>query len=506
MPTPTADKLRVYFPSKNLAADGDAIPQLTADAGGSLTTIVDAALTQADDYWNGAIGWFDGNTPTVALQGQFFHVKDFESATGTLALSKELPAVPAAGDTYRLALGGNWRSAQETFGMLVGGILPELKTVSGVNITGLTIKKASALLGAGTLTVFYKRAQQMLYIKMGTQAYGVGLDTSVNVTGGIVFAADGQSWLQVDIVAASLPTVDRTDTWTLAYPERTLTPDYEGYETKNDIGGKTRYRLECIKNVDLADTMVDLSVYTGKPSGAQSAVASGQSLGLVAGAFDVTDATGWPVKGFWIRNRTVNSGVGDCRYVNYRSGNTLYCFGVDWATLAFNTGTSEIRAGDVLSGASSGATAVVDQVVVTGGTWGGGNAVGTLLLKKVVGTFTNTEYLRVSGANMARAAAASVLGLRGYAAVAWAAANVIDLLPDVDIGANKPAVNQYENPASETIAPANVTFQAALGTTTALYLNHLGPGKLHGVWRREWIMDGHQSRAGIDADTRYFWS
>lgn len=79
-------------------------------------------------------------------------------------------------------------------------------------------------------------------------------------------------------------------------------------------------------------------------------------------------------------------------------------------------------------------------------------------------------------------------------------------MPDVNIGANKPAVNQYENPASETVAPANVTFQTAYSAATALYLNHLGPAKLHGVWRREWIMDGHQSRAGIDADTRYFWS
>ena len=36
MPTPTADKLRVFFPSKYLAADGDALPQRTADAGGAL--------------------------------------------------------------------------------------------------------------------------------------------------------------------------------------------------------------------------------------------------------------------------------------------------------------------------------------------------------------------------------------------------------------------------------------------------------------------------------------
>jgi hypothetical protein len=78
----------------------------------------------------------------------------------------------------------------------------------------------------------------------------------------------------------------------------------------------------------------------------------------------------------------------------------------------------------VLTGATSGATAVVDQVVLTSGTWAGGNAAGALLLKKVVGAFSNGEYLRVSSINMARAAAASVLGLRGYTAVTEYGANV----------------------------------------------------------------------------------
>ena len=505
MATPTADKLRVYFPSLYLSADGQALPQYTADAGGTLSTLVDAALTQADDYWNGAIGWFEGNTLTPDLQGQFFHVKDFDAASDTLTLSRDLPAVPQVGDTYRLVLGGNWRSTMETFGMLVGGVLPELKTLNGVQITGLTITKASALLGAGTLTIFYKRSQQMLYIKMGTQAYGVGLDVSTSVTGGIVFAADGQAWLQVDVSATLLPTVDRTDTRTLAFPERTLTPDFEGYETTG-YGGKTRYRLECLKNVDPADAMVDLSVYTGKPAGSSTTIASGQSLGLTAGSFDVTDATGWPTKSFWVKNKTVNSAVGDCRYVSYRSGNTLYCLAVDWATLAFNTGTSQIRQGDVLVGASSGATAVVDQIMIASGTWATSDAAGTLLLKKMVGTFTSSEYLRVSGANMARAAAASVLSLRGYTAVAWAASQAIELMSDVDLGLNKPAVNQYENPVSETLAPANVTFKDAYNAATALAMGNLAFGKLHGVWRREWIMDGHQSRSAVDADTRYSWS
>jgi len=505
MATPTADKLRVYFPSKHLTADGDALPEYTAD-GGTLDTIVDAALTQVDGYWDGALGWFEGDTLTSDLQGQFFHVRSFDAATDTLELSRDLPAAPQAGDTFRLVLGGNWRSSHETFGMLVGGQLPELEPVSGVNITGLTIKKASALLAEGTLTVQYTHSLQILRIKMDAQDLGVGLDVSTSVTDGIIFAADGQAFIQVDVVAGSLPGADRVDTWTLAYPERTLTPDYEGYETKNDVGGKTRYRLECVKNVDSVDPMVDLTVYTGKPAGMGTAVASGHSLGPGAGSFDVDDASDWPTKGFWIRNKTVNAGAGDCRYVNYRSGNTLYCFGVEWAVLGFDLGATEIQPGDEISDATSGATAVVDQVVVTSGTWTGGDAAGTMLLKKVVGSFGDNHNLQVSSSTVAVADGNAVLGLRGYTAVGWAAANQVELMADVDVGMNKPAANQYENPAAETVAPADVEFHTAWSKDTALDLGNLAPDKLQGVWRREWIMDGHQSRSGIIADTRYSWS
>ncbi|MCL2645582.1 MAG: hypothetical protein FWD61_01090 [Phycisphaerales bacterium] len=509
--TPTSDKLRVYYPAKNLTSDGAALPLWTTTAGsegGGLTSIIASALSQADDYWAGAIGWFEGNTTTAALQGQFFHVKSSTSASRTLTLTQDLPAIPQAGDTFRLVLGGNYRSSTEIVGMLVGGVLPEFKPVAGVQVTGVTIRKASAFLGAGTLTINYRRALQQVFIKMGTQAYGVGLDVSNNVTSGIVFAADGQGFIQIDVNAAQLATADRTDTWTLDYPQRTLTPDYEGYETTTNNGGKTRYRLECVKNTDPVDAMVDLSVYTGRPAGATTTIDYGQSLGLLAAGFDVTDASDWPTRSFWIKNKSANNSAGDCRYVLYRSGNTLYCMQVDWATLPFTNGTNQIRQGDVLTGYYSSATAVVDQVLLTSGSWSTSNATGTLLLKKVVGTFTSSDYLRVNNTNMARATADAILGLRGYTAVNWSSGQTIELMSDVDLGANKPLLNQYENPASATLAPAltSVTFQDAYTQSTAIDLGNLSAGKLHGVWRREWIMDGHQSRPNIDADTRYSWS
>lgn len=51
------------------------------------------------------------------------------------------------------------------------------------------------------------------------------------------------------------------------------------------------------------------------------------------------------------------------------------------ATLAFNTGTVEIVAGETITGGVSGATGVVTGVTLTSGTWGGGTAAGTMTIR-----------------------------------------------------------------------------------------------------------------------------
>ena len=500
--TPTADKLRVYYPSKHVPADNDPLEQFVADAGGTTTSIIDAALTQADDYWNGAVGFFDEAAPTAALRGIFFHVKDFVAADDKLILAKPLPAAPAAGDTYRLVLGGGFGSSYEVFGMKAGGAFPEFLTVVGTNITGLTIKKLSARLGEGTLTVFFDFSESLLFIKMGAEDYGVGLATGGNPTNAIVFAADGQAFAQVTIITANLPGSDQTDTFTLAYPQGTMTPDYEGYETAASANGKTRYRLEVARNTDGGGgVMVGLSVGVDPPAGAATTIAGGSSLGLVAASMILTNAASWPTRGFWLKNTTVNGGAGDCRYVNYRSGNTVFCFGVDWATLAFDAGDVEFFPGDTVTDAITGATGIVDQIAVTSGDWATNDAVGNLLLKKVVGTFGNNNNLEVSAVVVAVANGASVLGLRDYVAVNWAATNAIELMADVDIGQGTPTANEFETPVSETKAPASVVFSDA-----DIDLGHVEDAALVGVWRREWILAGHQARADVDMTTFYSWT
>lgn len=60
-------------------------------------------------------------------------------------------------------------------------------------------------------------------------------------------------------------------------------------------------------------------------------------------------------------------------------------------------GTYEIKEGDLITGAASGATATVERIGIIAGTWGGGNALGVLTLSGQTGTF-QAENLNV-GAN-----------------------------------------------------------------------------------------------------------
>ena len=72
----------------------------------------------------------------------------------------------------------------------------------------------------------------------------------------------------------------------------------------------------------------------------------------------------------------------------------------------FNTGTGIIVEGNTITGATSGATAVVRRQVVQTGAWnssGSGAAAGFLILTNITGTFTATENLKVGGTVQATA-------------------------------------------------------------------------------------------------------
>jgi len=77
----------------------------TADAGGDTDTIIDAELTQANDYWNNALVTITETTDHNAPEGETAVVSDFAAATDEITLATALSAGVDAGDTYTVDFG-----------------------------------------------------------------------------------------------------------------------------------------------------------------------------------------------------------------------------------------------------------------------------------------------------------------------------------------------------------------------------------------------------------------
>ncbi len=70
--------------------------------GGTTSTVVDTARTEADDYWNNCWLYVSSTTDGKAPQDEESLVADFVAATDTLTLNSPLSVAVGAGDTYEL--------------------------------------------------------------------------------------------------------------------------------------------------------------------------------------------------------------------------------------------------------------------------------------------------------------------------------------------------------------------------------------------------------------------
>lgn len=106
----------------------------TADAG-TATTIDDATLTQANDFWNGARLTIITTTDTFAPQGEVSVITDFDAALDRLTFDA-LTAVVDTGDTYTI-----------DYGTLVdrAGGDNDARITWGVNPTGITVSLGSLI-------------------------------------------------------------------------------------------------------------------------------------------------------------------------------------------------------------------------------------------------------------------------------------------------------------------------------------------------------------------------
>ena len=82
---------------------------------------------------------------------------------------------------------------------------------------------------------------------------------------------------------------------------------------------------------------------------------------------------------------------------NLTANQVLYYQKTDIESAAYTSGgTTEIVAGVTITGATSGETAIVDSVVLSTGTWAGGDAAGTIYVHTVSGAWTNGEGILVA--------------------------------------------------------------------------------------------------------------
>jgi len=506
MATPAPDKIGFYYASKHLGTGGAVTERTIGTVTNAMQFIVNN-LTEPTGAWDGALGYFT-ETTTTALRGVTFHVRRWDRSTNMLTLSAPLPVIPVTGDKFVLYVGGGQASNKEVLCMKAGGKQPEVEPVRGTNVTGVTIKKISPILGEGTLTLNYLTSTKELQIRMGTSGdYGPPVAFTRDTQNAVLFARDLVGYIIVDVVFSQLSTANRTDTFTLTAPKGNMIPNYEGYETADGVG-RTRYHLFVAKNnsTDSEDAISGMMLWTGRPAGTETTLSSSYSVPTTApSSMVVANASNWPTRGFWVKNKTIASPKVDLRYVDYRSGNTLYVKPVVWGRIGFRDGNAQLKPNTPITDSYSTAnSAVIDQVVVTSGSLEDGTAVGTLTLKKYVGNMYSGYEIRVDGIRCAMSNTAFTRGYRDCSAVQWNSGNLVEPASDIDIGLEFPDENGlFSNPDTENIAPGGVQFECVDDQFRSQFAGPVFAGAALGIWLRGTILDGTQARANIEGDLSF---
>jgi hypothetical protein len=394
-------ELHFLYAHKKLGSSGATPATLTASAG-TMRSAVCAALTEADDYWSGAIvKWLTGGNA-----GLFSAVKDFTASTDTLTFDEDLPYTVANTDTFMLFHGGKHATDQR---------VPGMTATTPINVTGFAISHAAMFNGEGTGVLKFRHnggaGQGLIWTPPGSTE-GLEIDISAladgdsaTIYGGGGSDSDRAKWVEVSRTAAALPDADAQDDIGLLYPAGTFLPALIGDET---FSGVTIYRPVVLKNTSTGKIYA-LSAYCGTPreSAVATTIASGGGIGTAADTLTGVSLSNWGASGF-----VYNSAKNDLRYFFNRSGNT-----------------AEIQT--------------------------------------------------------------PLGGIRGFSAVAWDDGDDIELYPWIDIGLDAPGAGSvFEDPASETTAPAGVVFTCPRNAADGLAIGDLAAGAVHCVWERLYIPAG----------------
>lgn len=541
---PTPDKLGLYYPSKDLTEPGGTIPERSVSDGSTSMAIRTDSVTQTTSYWDGALGFFYGSATQQALRGQMFHVRKWVREEGRLYITSPLPVVPVNTDKFRIFAGGKYASSLEVFAMSVNDKQPEIDdTVTGTNVTGVTIKKASGMLGEGTLSIQFNATTKGIAIRMGSGLYGPEETLTQNATVA-VYNSDFSGFVLLDVVFSALKTSGtHTDTHTLGISKNVLIPNYEGYETNT---GKLvqRYHLLALRNKSEAsfDAMTALSLWTVKPEYPTAAATGSMSNTLYGQPGSVsmnTNVANWPSRGFWVHNTSTKTAY----FVTYRNGQTLYFAPRSDGFFLFSFGTSELKKGAVIqwstgTPSTSVGTMLVTHVDVASGSLVSGDAKGICHFTKATGTDaafgmgtagegsyscylagSSTLVCRnnVSGSNncvfrgwrpKVDVIAANMSNLSSWINnnrnKSINSGNVLEVWPDFDLGII-PSTGLHADPEDQYTPPAGVGFQPYIDPEEPLIHDLLLGGDSLSLWVRQTIVDGTQARQNIIGNIRAMW-
>lgn len=130
-------------------------------------------------------------------------------------------------------------------------------------------------------------------------------------------------------------------------------------------------------------------------------------------------------------------------------------------TLTFTSGSREPVAGETVTGATSSATGFVESVTLTSGTWSGGDAAGTIKIRRKSGTFS-AENLNIGAETNVASVSATVTR---EAALALVTASLAD-----GIYYQGGGLDDYPDQADKTVGVAatfNITFPVVAGNPFA---------------------------------------
>ena len=168
------------------------------------------------------------------------------------------------------------------------------------------------------------------------------------------------------------------------------------YAFRNKSGGATAGMYKATSTgwseIDLGTALnFDSTVTAGEPVPGNVGTATTLKGGISNAQGDLM---GISYHGLW------SQGAAGCMVLTNITGTFQDNESLKMPLLAFDTGQTEISAGDSIVGGTSGKTAEVTSVTLTGGAWDG-TAAGYISVKNNSGTWTDSEQIQVNGSNYA---------------------------------------------------------------------------------------------------------